>query len=150
MSIVEATTSLPFHITDKHQQLARSHRNDKSKCVVSQGLKSNRDILEAEVGAAVTLVTFTSGKQVRYRTPAVLREGLMSWDRTGKWELPSGTYFLQAPRSYETKKSIRKNNKAFKQRQSSGIVLYNVSGKGNTPAVNARNIEYNRRKSVAA
>lgn len=149
MKVVEATEPLSFSITVKHIALAVEFgRQDKKKCVVSQALRAIRDVKEVITGAAVTLVTFTNGQIVRYRTSWVLRAGLINFDRTGQWKLPVGIYQLLPPLTCQTMKYQRKANALLKvRRETEGVyhmrIIRNV-------APNPRHMEFVRRERLAA
>lgn len=144
--MIEATEPLGFTIRDRHCKNAK--KKSKSFCVVALALLENKQILSVVVGATVTLVTFVTGKVVRYRTPKELREGLISFDRTGKWNLPVGEYEFLPPKKYQTRKAQRKANLENRERRLAGIVVYDMENKRSV-VVNSRHMEFLRRQKAA-
>jgi hypothetical protein len=128
-----------FVITLAH--IAHAVRHSKGKCVVALALKGRTDIANVLIGASVSTVTFTSGRVVRYKTPAILRDGLNKWDRTGVWDLPVGKYYLDIPDKPPTVK--------YKKHKSKNKVTVYANGRKHAPAVNPRHIEFLRRKRAA-
>lgn len=137
MRIAEATCRLMFVITASH--IASAVRHCKEKCVLALALKGRKDVLTVLIGASVSTVTFTSGRVIRYKTPAILRDGLNEWDRTGDWCLPIGQYYLDVPDKKPTVKKTKSKN----------AVSYYATGRKRVPARNPRLIEFARRKHAA-
>lgn len=96
MKVVDATRPLVFRITAKH--IAAAKCKDPQQCVTAQALRDALgDHLEQfEVGGRITKV-WTTDKIVRYETPAALRLALIEFDKTGRWNLPLGTYQVRKP-----------------------------------------------------
>lgn len=138
MKVSEATCRLMFVISAGI--INKAVRHSKGKCVVALALKSRADIADVLIGASVSTVTFTSGRVMRYKTPAILRDGLNRWDRTGDWALPEGTYYLEVP-----KKPIVK----YTKHKSKNKVTVYANGRKHAPACNPRHIEFLRRKRAA-
>lgn len=139
MRVLEASCRLMFVITLAH--IGNAVRHSKGKCIVALALKSRKDIADVLIGACVSTVTFTSGRVVRYKTPAILRDGLNKWDRTGDWSLPVGKYYLEVPNQPPAVK--------YKKHKSKNKITVYANGRKHAPAVNPRHIEFLRRKRAA-
>jgi len=87
----------PFFITEKHCKVAKC--GNPKKCVVAQALQDAFEDLGfdgAEVGMAYTKIRI--GRQItRFRTPYKLRNAIVSFDKTGFWNLEPGEYCLLPP-----------------------------------------------------
>lgn len=138
MLVIEATRRLVFEITAAN--VSKAVRYEKGKCVVALALKDRKDIADVLIGASVSTVTFTSGKIVRYRTPAILRDALNRWDRTGEWGLPVGKYYLEIP--------VKRIAVAAKKSPAKVVRFYST-GRKRVPARNPRHIHFLRRKRAA-
>jgi len=92
-TVIDAKKPLKVVITEEHQKCAKP--GDPAHCVVALALNDAfGDIFDgAEVGSSITKV-YTSNRIIRYATPASLKKNIPVFDKTGKWQLPSGEYIL--------------------------------------------------------
>lgn len=135
--VLNAVSRLIFVITAG--MIGKAVRYEKAKCVVALALKDRKDIADVLIGASVSTVTFTSGRVVRYRTPTILRDALNRWDRTGDWELPPGTYYLEVPAKPKTK---------YVKHKTANVVTFYTSGRRRRAARNPRHIEFLRKRAA--
>lgn len=104
MRLLEPRKPFGFNIFSEHVKNAVC--KDKNKCVIVQALSATGKVMSAEVGASITTIVTRRGCE-RYQTSKVLRDGLSSYDLTGKWDLPEGYYELMPVAKSQTKKAVR-------------------------------------------
>ena len=78
---------------------------DPCNCVLAKAL-GRQGAVYVEVCATITSVTYR-GRCERYATPPILKQGLKSFDDTGLWSLPAGTYSLNPVPPSQTRKAMR-------------------------------------------
>lgn len=88
----------PHSFTIRTKHIEKAQCGDPAQCVIAQALNDSMGAFfdGVEVGATITKV-FYPGRIVRFATPAKLRKALITFDKTGAWNLPEGTYTLLPP-----------------------------------------------------
>ncbi len=91
--VKESKTGLEINITREHCNIAK--RRSSTECVIAQALADQfgEAAERFQVGARVTKIFFPD-TVIKFSTPPVLRNGLRTFDNTGRWELPLGSFRL--------------------------------------------------------
>lgn len=91
--VQDATRVLNISITN--DDVKNGIPGDSDKCVFACSLRAHfGDTIEnAAVGSRVTKI-YTPGMVTRYATPSTFREAILTFDKTGKWILPTGVHVL--------------------------------------------------------
>jgi hypothetical protein len=144
LPVEEANAPFRFDIDEKHIKAARGCQKDGSKCVVAQACKADRGIKAAYIGATKAYLVFKH-YIARFRTPAVLRDALNNWDKTGNWGLPTGSYKLM-PTAATSQTRVRESasQKNFQRKKRAGLVVDNPKRK-----INMRRVFENGLRSIA-
>lgn len=111
----------PLELVITKEHVKRATCKDPTKCVIAQALHDSPVGEFAEsfmVGPSCTKIVFA--KEIwRYKTPARLRNALSTFDETGQWYLPPGTYKLMpytaAQRRWESAKRLGGKQSKFKR-----------------------------------
>src|SRR5581483_2317727 len=128
--MTDAVVAVTLKNIKEHVKLAKKYRHDPWWCVVAQALRKIRGVIDAKVYKSYTVVWFSNGKAVRYRTPFALAEALTYWDRMGEWKLKPGAYCLEVPLPSQTIKAQKRYAKRAKLRVVAGSYHYVYGPRG--------------------
>lgn len=131
----DAVRSLVFEISATDVSTAK--RYDKEHCVVANALSHFPGVESVSVGATVIHIKTAKGI-IRYRTPNVLRDALMSFDASGEWNIPTGVYTIYPPPHHDKIEEIKKRNNKYPKRKRK----YKTTGRNTPHRVNPRVSEF--------
>ena len=94
---VDAPTDSYWDLTITQEDIQLGETCSTKSCVIAEAIKRDTRIDAVEVGKSITKITI-AGVVTRYSPKASLIKAIDEFDKTGKWNLPPGTYRFYAPK----------------------------------------------------
>lgn len=95
--VIDATEQVWFEVTP--ECIAKACRLKKQDCVIARAMSAAwPEASRIEVGSEVVLVFLAGKVALRYGTTLKLSKALNDFDKTGKWSLGPGQYYLRPPK----------------------------------------------------
>lgn len=94
LKVVKAKQRLGFRV--EQCNIKNGKPGSKNLCVLADALKDTfgETVQGFEVGTKITKI-YVAGQVTKYRTPTSLQKTLRLFDKTGRWNLPVGQYYLE-------------------------------------------------------